>query len=111
VQGRQFAPQPQYNDNPARATYYERYEPQPQQQIAPQVERVTTENLYEAAGHWKGGPAAKANPDPCPQCGGNQYFANLQVNKRGPQPAGHCYNCGYNDGMFTQGLASSWGAG
>ena len=63
------------------------------------------------AGNWRGGPAAKANPDPCPQCGGNQYFANIQVSKRGPQPAGHCYNCGYNDGMFQQGLASSWGAG
>ena len=87
------------------------YVQQPQQYAQPVQERVTTENLYQQAGNWRGGPAAKTNPDPCPKCGGNQYFANLQVSKRGPQPAGHCYNCGFNDGMFEQGLASSWGAG
>ena len=83
-------------------------QPQPVQQ---QVERVTVQNLYEQAGNWRGGPAARENPNPCPKCGGNQYFANIKASKRGPNPAGHCYNCGFNDGMFEQGLASSWGAG
>ena len=89
---------PQYNQPPLQ--------PQPQQMPG----RVTTENLYEAAKFWRGGPGAQANPDPCPSCGGNQYFSNVQTSKRGPQPAAHCYNCGYNDGMFTQGDAAAWGA-
>jgi predicted RNA-binding Zn-ribbon protein involved in translation (DUF1610 family) len=80
------------------------------QQGGQQAEKVTIENIYQMAANWRQGPGAKSNPDPCPQCGSNQYFANLQVSKRGPQPAGHCYNCGFNDGMFTQGMASSWGA-
>lgn len=81
----------------------------PSRNTPPPNIHVTTENLYEAASQWKGGPGAKANPDPCPKCGGNQYFANLSLNRRGPSPAGHCYNCGFNGGMFEQGLSSSWG--
>jgi hypothetical protein len=71
---------------------------------------VTTDNIYEAAAFWKGGPAATTDTELCPGCGGNQYFSR-RVTKHGPEPAPHCYNCGYNDGMFQQGLASSWGAG
>ena len=69
---------------------------------------MTTENLYQQAGNWRGGPAARANPDPCPKCGGNQYFANIQVSKRGPQPAGHCYNCfaGWEMYLTEDGLQS-----
>ena len=81
------------------------------QQVQPvQPEQVTVQNLYEAAGQWRGGPGARANPDPCPQCGSNQYFSRANGSKRGPSPAPHCYNCGFNDGMFEQGLATSWGA-
>jgi len=81
---------------------------QPEQPVQPP--QVTMDNLYAAAGHWRGGPAAKTNPDPCPNCGGNQWFQNLSVSTRGPAPAGHCYNCGYNGGMFTQGDQANWAA-
>ena len=87
--------------NPAQIRYL-----QPQ----PQPDKVTIENLYEAAGYWRGGEAARTNPNQCPRCGGNQYFDNVKASKRGPAPAPHCYNCGYNDGMFDQGQASTWGA-
>lgn len=56
------------------------------------------------------GEAHRTDRDPCPRCGSNQYFSRVTTNKRMPPPAPHCYNCGYNDGMFDQGLASSWGA-
>lgn len=85
--------------------------PQQQQPQSPQFDgRVTTENIYEVARFWKGGPAAQTDIDACPRCNSGQYFSR-RVSKRGPEPAPHCYNCGYNDGMFDQGLASSWGAG
>jgi predicted nucleic-acid-binding Zn-ribbon protein len=69
---------------------------------------VTIDNLFDAMKFWKGGPGAKTDPDPCPNCGSNQYFSRA-VSRRGPAPAPHCYNCGYNDGMFTQGEATTWG--
>ncbi len=53
------------------------------------------------------GQAHKTDSEPCPQCGGTQYFSR-QVSKRMPPPAPHCYNCGYNDGMFEQGLEGNW---
>lgn len=79
--------------------------PQPVQPV-PQ-ERVTVENLFQAAGHWKGGPAARADAGPCPECGSNHFFA-ISIGKRGPPPAPRCWNCGYNGGLFEQGLQSSW---
>lgn len=112
MRGQPYQQQPQqqqYVQQPPPQQYVQR----PQQQFvqqAPVQPQVTVANIYEAAGHWKGGAAARFNPDPCPQCGGNQYFPNLVANRRGPSPAGHCYNCGFNDGMFQQGMASSWGA-
>jgi len=57
-----------------------------------------------------GGQGERMNPEHCPECGSNQYFKNLPTSKRMPPPAGHCYNCGFNDGMFTQGMASAWEA-
>lgn len=54
------------------------------------------------------GQAHKTDRDPCPQCGSPQYFSRANGSKRMPPPAPHCYNCGYNDGMFDQGLESSW---
>jgi hypothetical protein len=57
------------------------------------------------------GVAHKTDTHPCPQCGSPQYFSRATANKRMPPPAPHCYNCGYNDGMFDQGLESSWVTG
>lgn len=54
------------------------------------------------------GVAHRTDVEPCPQCGSNQFFSRGTTNKRMPPPAPHCYNCGYNDGMFEQGLESSW---
>lgn len=71
---------------------------------------VTIENIYEAAGYWHGGKAHQVDKNPCPRCGSNQFYSRAHGIKRGPPPAPHCYNCGYNDGMFDQGLASTWGA-
>ena len=59
---------------------------------------------------YRGGEGHRTNPNACPRCGGNQFFDHVAVSKRGPTPAPHCYNCGYNDGMFEQGLPTSWGA-
>jgi hypothetical protein len=81
----------------------------PQQQQAPlQQPPVTIENLWGAMHQWRGGPAHKIDREPCPQCGSNQYFSRA-VSKHGPPPAPHCYNCGYNDGLFTQGEPTTWG--
>lgn len=79
----------------------------PHQPEAPQ--HVTMDNLFDAMKFWRGGPAAKTDPDPCPNCGSNQFFSRSTGSRRGPPPAPHCYNCGFNDGMFTQGEATSWG--
>jgi hypothetical protein len=108
--------QQQYAYPPANPTYTTIPQPQfgqlPHQQPAPPPQvpgDVTIDNLFDAMKFWKGGPGAKTDPDPCPNCGSNQYFSRA-VGKRGPPPAPHCYNCGYNDGMFTQGEATTWGA-
>jgi hypothetical protein len=112
-------PQPQQYNQPA-ATYTTLQQPQfPQQQQQlpyaqqmPQVPQappqVTMENLFESMKFWKGGQAHKVDREPCPNCGSGQYYSR-QVGRRGPPPAPHCYNCGYNDGMFTQGEATTWG--
>lgn len=57
---------------------------------------------------WRGGKARKLNPEPCPECGSSNFVENYGA-RRGPQPAPHCWNCGYN-GLFEQGLPSTWGA-
>jgi len=67
------------------------------------------ENLYQAMGHWHGGKAHKIDREPCPECGSNQYYSRTEGVRRGPPPAPHCYNCGYN-GMFQQGDPTTWGA-
>jgi hypothetical protein len=98
-------PQPQYQ----QPTYQQQapvqhYQPQPQQ--APPV---TIENLFGAMGHWRGGKAHQLDREPCPQCGGNQFYSRSAGARRGPPPAPHCYNCGYN-GLFEQGDPTTWGA-
>jgi len=58
----------------------------------------------------KQGRGAKLNPDPCPNCGGALFFHDLGKKSRGPAPAPHCFNCGYNE-LFEQGLESTWQSG
>jgi hypothetical protein len=67
------------------------------------------ENLWEMAGYWvHGGPAHKIDREPCPQCGSNHFYSRTNGKaQRGPAPAPHCFDCGYN-GMFDQGLESTW---
>jgi len=99
-------PQPQPQQQDVMPQQYPQY-PGQQPVLPPQV---TLDNLWGAMHLWKGGPAARTNPDPCPNCGGNQWFERVTENRRGPSPAGHCYNCGYNGGMFTQGDQANWAA-
>jgi predicted RNA-binding Zn-ribbon protein involved in translation (DUF1610 family) len=68
------------------------------------------DNIYQAAAHWKGGQAHRVDTQPCPQCGSGQFFSRSQDARRGPAPAPHCYNCGFN-GLFDQGDPTTWGAG
>lgn len=88
--------------------------PQQPQQPPPMVqpgEPVTIENLWEKMKQWRGGQAHKSDYGPCPQCNGNHYSSrDGAMARRGPPPAPHCFDCGYN-GMFTQGMASSWQGG
>jgi predicted RNA-binding Zn-ribbon protein involved in translation (DUF1610 family) len=110
--GRQDAPPP----TPQARNLPPGYQPQPQypqqvpqqpQQFDPNQVRVTTENLFAMAGQWQGGPAHRTETQPCPQCGGNQFFSRATGMSRLPAPAPHCYNCGYN-GLFQQGEMSNW---
>jgi hypothetical protein len=113
--GQQPAPQPRYA--PAQApTQWHDHRPlsTPQQQPAVPDEMLPPEmrwaqKLTNAARNAiTNGQAHKTDREPCPQCGSPQYFSRATTNKRMPPPAPHCYNCGYNDGMFDQGLESSW---
>jgi hypothetical protein len=102
VGGQVPAPRPAYQQQRPPPGYI----PQPDHTSAP----VTIDNLWGAMQVWRGGKAHKVDPDPCPQCGSNQYFSRTGSEiRRGPPPAPHCFSCGYN-GMFEQGLASSWNA-
>ena len=78
-----------------------------QEYFEPPKGATTVDNLYQMMGRWKGGKAHKIDSEPCPECGSNQYFSRTDGHRRGPPPAPHCYNCGFN-GLFTQGLESNW---
>lgn len=82
-----------------------------QQQIAQQQAPpppVTIDNLWGAMTTWRGGKAHKIDSEPCPQCNSPRYYSRTgEGTRRGPPPAPHCFDCGYN-GMFEQGMASSW---
>jgi hypothetical protein len=72
---------------------------------------VTIDNLWGAMQVWRGGKGHKIDSDPCPECGSVRYYSRTgEGARRGPPPAPHCFDCGYN-GMFEQGLASSWQPG
>jgi len=115
--------QPQVRSNPngpGRPQQYQQpvYQQQWPQQPQPQPAQYTQPGQvvqfagyqYQNAQNYQGGIAQKLNPDACPSCGGNQYFAKIRTKGRGPEPAGHCYNCGFNE-LFDQGDVTSWGGG
>ena len=73
----------------------------------------TLTELLDLQQHGQGlrpGKGATLNPDPCPNCGGNLFYADLGLKRRGPPPAPHCFTCGYNE-LFEQGLESNWQGG
>ena len=81
---------------------------QVQQQQPPKVD---IENLWGAMQQWRGGKAHKIDAEPCPQCHSPRYYSRAGEGvRRGPPPAPHCFDCGFN-GMFEQGMATSWQPG
>lgn len=64
-------------------------------------------DVQRATGIAKPGKGQRLNPDPCPNCGRGLFYADLGKARRGPPPAPHCFNCGFN-GLFEQGLEASW---
>jgi len=107
----QYQQPSQYQQPPQQQWVGQQYvQQQPQQyQQPPQPEPVTIANLWDAMKEWRGGKAHRVDAQPCPECGGNQYYSRSEGARRGPPPAPHCYNCGYN-GLFEQGEAATWGA-
>jgi hypothetical protein len=118
LRGPEPAPQPRPSYPQQGVPQYAQQQVQPQQFQQPPGEfnpnlalppgSIGLHDFTRVMGLWRGGKGHKLNPEPCPSCGSNQYYENLGP-RRGPQPAPHCYNCGYN-GLFEQGLPSSWGA-
>lgn len=80
--------------------------PQPQQKLQ-QASLTDLLKVQTATGQASPGIGGRLNPDPCPQCGRDLFYADLGKARRGPPPAPHCFTCGYN-GLFEQGLESSW---
>ena len=73
----------------------------------------TLTEMLDMQNHGQGlkpGKGARLNPDPCPGCGGNLYYADLGQKRRGPPPAPRCFTCGYNE-LFEQGLEANWQSG
>jgi len=92
------------------------HQPQPQQpqQRVLDENRAPTENVSmgDAIRLWKGGEAAKKQPDMyCPECGSQNIFVrtakggNTMIS--GSNPAPRCFECGWN-GIYDQGSQSSW---
>ena len=107
----QWAPTVQSVQAPVQPVQQQYVQPQPQtyDEMAKQ-EGVSLSNLLDvqrATGVAKPGKGARLNPDPCPECGKNLFYSDLGTKRRGPSPAPHCFNCGYN-GLFEQGLPASW---
>jgi len=110
-QGFQRQPVPQYQQ--PVPTYQQEYAPPPQTEATRSGTPETLSELLDLQQHGqalKPGKGAKLNPDPCPNCGGNLFFHDLGKKSRGPAPAPHCFNCGFNE-LFEQGLESNWQGG
>jgi hypothetical protein len=104
--------QPQQFTGQSNYTQPNQMQPIPQHYQPPQPpqEPVTIHNLWGAMHFWHGGKAHQIDREPCPECGSNQYYSRAGGARRGPPPAPHCYNCGYNGGLFEQGDPTTWGA-
>lgn len=107
----QQAPQRQYvpPSPPARNPYQtvpgqHQVPPQP-----PPPGSVNTNNFMEMASQWRGGPAMRQETQNCPQCSSPRYYSRAKSVSRGPAPAPHCFDCGFN-GLFEQGDPTTWGA-
>jgi hypothetical protein len=98
-------PQPGYQQNPPRFPQSSPSSPRP-----PPETLTELLDLQQHGQALRPGRGARLNPDPCPNCGGNLYYADLGLKRRGPPPAPHCFNCGYNE-LFEQGLESNWQGG
>jgi len=89
------------------------YVPQPHQHQVPPPPppngSVTHENFMQMASQWRGGAAMKNDPGGCPECGSPRYYSRSKTVSRGPAPAPHCFDCGWN-GLFDQGDPTTWGA-
>jgi hypothetical protein len=111
ARARSEAPAPRQQPQPQQyAPQYRQQQPPPgyNPQPAPQSVPTTIGNLWGQMQAWRGGPAHKVDANPCPQCGSDHYYSRTGAEvRRGPPPAPHCFDCGYN-GMFEQGLASTW---
>ena len=62
---------------------------------------VTVGNFAEATAAWQGGPAARTESQPCPNCGSNLFFSR---SNGGSAVAPRCYSCGYTQGRPMQGM-------
>lgn len=84
--------------------------PAPTSQKMGQASTTDLLQMQAATGHATPGVAHQLNPNACPSCGANLFYERLTKGpRRGPEPAPHCFSCGYN-GLFEQGLAGNWGA-
>jgi hypothetical protein len=115
-----YQPPPQQQAPPQQTFYQQQAPAQPAYQSPPTASKqgqASLTGLLELQKHGQAlepGRGAKANPEPCPNCGSDQYFAAVDTAdvkvRRGPPPNSHCFACGYNGGLFSQGDASTWGA-
>jgi hypothetical protein len=96
--------QPQQTYNPAQAQVQVNHNHQPPGTLSELLQ------LQENGQGLAPGKGARLNPDPCPNCGGKMFYANLGLKRRGPPPAPHCFTCGYND-LFEQGVEANWQGG
>lgn len=100
---------PQYQQ-PVPTYQQQQPTPQPVDQAGPPETLTELLDLQKHGAGPKAGKGARLNPDPCPNCGGALFYADLGLKRRGPQPAPHCFTCGYNE-LFEQGLESTWQGG
>ena len=109
-QQRYVPPPPAY---PPQAPQNYQQQPMPgQHQMPPQTPppgSVNHQNFMQMASMWRGGPAMRADPGGCPECGSPRYYSRAKTVSRGPAPAPHCFDCGFN-GLFDQGDPATWGA-
>jgi hypothetical protein len=97
----QQGPQPQQDYTPPPPNDYDSTTKQGQASLSDLLA------LQSQTGRAKGGIAHRTNPNPCPSCGSKTSYVENWGARRGPQPAPHCLECGYN-GLFEQGLQSAW---